>query len=241
MAQAFGVSQPTVGKWRRRFVAQRVDGLLDEPRPGAPRTVDDAAVERVIILTLETTPKTATHWSTRDMAKHVGLSHATIGRIWRAFSLQPHRSEIVKLSTDPLFIEKVRDVVGLYVSPPEHAMVLCVDEQSQLQALDRTQPLLPMQPGQFERRTHDYERHGTLSLFAALEIATGKVIGRCFHRHRAREFKRFLDTIEAAVPAELDIHIVCDNYATHKTPLIKRWMARHRAITAISSQPPPPG
>lgn len=241
MAQALGVSQPTVGKWRRRFVAQRVDGLLDEPRPGAPRTVDDAAVERVIILTLETTPKTATHWSTRDMAKHVGLSHATIGRIWRAFSLQPHRSETVKLSTDPLFIEKVRDVVGLYVSPPEHAMVLCVDEQSQLQALDRTQPLLPMQPGQVERRTHDYERHGTLSLFAALDIATGKVIGRCFHRHRAREFKRFLDTIEAAVPAELDIHIVCDNYATHKTPLIKRWMARHRAITAISSQPPPPG
>jgi transposase len=217
----------TVGKWRGRFLAQRLDGLLDEPRPGAPRQISDAQVERVLTLTLESTPTNATHWSTRLMARRCGMSQSAVSRIWRAFALQPQRSETFKLSRDPLFIEKVRDIVGLYLNPPERALVLCVDEKAQIQALDRTQPLLPMRPGQIERRTHDYERHGTTSLFAALEMASGKVIGECHRRHRAIEFRQFLDTVDAATPAELDVHVILDNYGTHKTPLIQRWLLRH--------------
>ena len=191
------VSGATVGKWRRRFLERRVDGLLDEPRPGAPRTVGDAEVERVLTLTLEQTPRDATHWSTRSLAAQVGLSKNTVHRIWRAFGLQPHRTETFKLSSDPLFIEKVRDIVGLYLSPPDRALVLCVDEKAQIQALDRTRPLLPMRPGQVERRTHDYVRHGTTTLFAALDARTGEVIGRCQQRHRSVEFRKFLDAIDA--------------------------------------------
>jgi transposase len=226
VAQELRVTGATVGKWRRRFVEQRLDGLLDEPRPGAPRTVDDAAVERVVALTLESTPRNATHWSTRSMAAEVGLSKNTVQRIWHAFSLQPHRTESFKLSSDPLFIEKVRDIVGLYLSPPERALVLCVDEKSQIQALDRTRPLLPLRPGQVERHTHDYLRHGTTTLFAALDTRTGEVIGQCQPRHRSREFRKFLDTIDAAVPAELEVHLIMDNYGTHKTALIQRWLAK---------------
>ena len=226
VAAALRVSQPMVGKWRRRFLAKRLDGLLDAPRPGAPRTITDAAVERVLTRTLETRPPAATHWSTRAMAQACGLSRSTVHRIWRAFALQPHRTETFKLSTDPLFIEKVRDIVGLYLHPPERALVLCVDEKSQIQALDRTQPLLPMRPGQVERRTHDYVRHGTTSLFAALDAKTGQVIGELHRRHRAIEFRKFLDTVDAAVPAALDVHLILDNYGTHKTPLIHRWLAR---------------
>jgi transposase len=188
--------------------------------------ISDADVERVITLTLETTPEDATHWSTRSMAKRSGLSQSAISRIWRAFALQPHRSETFKLSKDPLFIEKVRDIVGLYLSPPDKALVLCVDEKSEVQALDRTAPLLPMRPGQIERRTHDYVRHGTTSLFAALDTATGKVIGSLHKRHRSLEFIKFLDQIDAAVPPDLDIHLVLDNYATHKTPRVHRWLAK---------------
>ena len=226
VARELRVNEDTVGKWRQRFLAQRVDGLLDEPRPGAPRTVSDAQVEQVVMLTLERTPREATHWSTRAMAARCGLSQSTVARIWRAFGLQPHRTESFKLSKDPLFIEKVRDIVGLYLDPPDRALVLCVDEKSQIQALDRTQPLLPMRPGQVERRTHDYVRHGTTSLFAALDVKTGEVIGRCQRRHRAAEFRKFLNTIDAAVPRDLDVHLVVDNYATHKTPLIRRWLAK---------------
>jgi len=200
--------------------------LVDEPRPGAPRTVTDAKVEEVVRLTLETKPREATHWSTRGMAARCGLSQSTVTRIWRAFGLQPHRTETFKLSPDPLFVEKVRDIVGLYLDPPDRALVLCVDEKSQIQALDRTQPLLPMRPGQAERRTHDYVRHGTTSLFAALEVKSGKIIGQCHHRHRALEFRKFLDTVEAAVPRDLDIHLILDNYATHKTPVIRRWLTK---------------
>src|SRR5438034_5432884 len=220
------VSRPAVGKWRRRFVSRRLDGLLDEPRPGAPRQISDTQVERVITLTLESTPSHATHWSTRLMARRCGMSQSAVSRIWRAFALQPHRSETFKLSRDPLFIEKVRDIVGVYLNPPDRALVLCVDEKAQMQALDRTQPLLPMRPGQVERRTHDYARHGTTSLFAALDPRTGQVIGRCHRRHRAVEFRKFLDAIEAAVPADRAVHLVLDNYATHKTPLIRRWLAQ---------------
>ena len=209
-----------------RVCVDGLDGLLDQPRSGRPRMIDDADVERVIALTLETTPRDATHWSTRSMAKKSGLSHTTISRIWRAFALQPHRTETFKLSADPLFIEKVRDIVGLYLNPPDRALVLCVDEKSQIQALDRTRPLLPLRPGQVERRTHDYVRHGTTSLFAALDAKTGQVIGRCHRRHRALEFRKFLDTIESAVPAGLDVHLIADNYATHKTALIRNWFAK---------------
>ncbi len=216
----------TVGKWRRRFVERRMDGLYDEPRSGAPRTIDDARIEAVIVRTLESTPPGATHWSSRGMARTSGLSVSSVQRIWRAFGLQPHRTETFKLSSDPLFVDKVRDVVGLYVAPPSHAVVLCVDEKSQIQALDRSQPLLPMRPGQVERRTHDYTRHGTTSLFAALDIATGRVIGKCYPRHRATEFRRFLDEIEKAVPDDLNVHLVMDNYATHKTALIRNWLAK---------------
>jgi transposase len=226
VAAKLGLDRQTVGKWRRRFMEQRVAGLHDEPRSGAPRTIDDARIEAVIVRTLESCPENATHWSSRDMAKTSGLSVSTVQRIWRAFGLQPHRMETFKLSTDPNFVAKVRDVVGLYVSPPEHAIVLCVDEKSQIQALDRSQPMLPMRPGQPARRSHDYKRHGTTSLFAALDIATGRVIGRCYGRHRAAEFRKFLDEIEAAVPRELDVHLVMDNYVTHKTPMIRRWLAK---------------
>lgn len=226
VAARLGVNPMTVSKWRRRYVEHRVDGLLDEPRSGAPRTIDDERIEAVIVATLETMPPDATHWSSRGMARASGLSVSTVQRIWRAFGLQPHRSETFKLSTDPLFVEKVRDVVGLYIAPPARAVVLCVDEKSQIQALDRSQPLLPMRPGQVERRTHDYKRHGTTSLFAALDIATGRVIGKCYPRHRAKEFRKFLDEIEANVPDDLDIHLVMDNYATHKTPLIRNWLAK---------------
>jgi transposase len=226
VAARFGVTKQMVGKWRARFVARRVDGLLDEPRPGAPRTISDARVETVIRKTLEATPKDATHWSTRSMAKASGLSQSAIGRIWRAFGLQPHRTETFKLSTDPLFIEKVRDIVGLYLNPPEHALVLCVDEKTQVQALNRSQPLLPLRPGQVERRTHDYVRHGTTSLFAALDAKAGTVIAECPRRHRATEFRKFLDTIDRTVPPQLDVHLILDNYATHKTALIRRWLAR---------------
>jgi transposase len=227
VAEELGVTRQMVGKWRQRFVDRRLDGLLDEPRPGAPRRLSDADVERVITKTLESTPRGATHWSTRSMAQATGMSQSAISRMWRAFALQPHRSETFKLSKDPLFIEKVRDVVGLYLHPPDKAMVLCVDEKSQIQALDRSQPLLPLRPGQAERRTHDYTRHGTTSLFAALDLATGRVIGQFHRRHRAIEFRKFLIRIDDAVPESLDVHIVLDNYATHKTPAIQRWLARH--------------
>ena len=226
VAARLRVAPMTVGKWRRRFVERRIDGLRDEPRTGAPRTIDDARIEAVIVQTLESVPPDATHWSSRGMARACGLSVSTVQRIWRAFGLQPHRLEAFKLSTDPDFVAKVRDVVGLYVSPPAHAVVLCVDEKSQIQALDRSQPMLPMRPGQPARRSHDYTRHGTTSLFAALDIATGRVIGKCYARHRATEFRKFLDEIEAAVPPDLHVHLVMDNYATHKTKLIRNWFAR---------------
>jgi len=226
VAQRLHINRGTVGKWRGRFLAKRADGLLDEPRPGAPRKISDAAVERVVTLTLESKPKDATHWSTRSMSKRAGLSQSAITRIWRAFGLQPHRSETFKLSTDPLFVDKVRDIVGLYLNPPDKALVLCVDEKAQIQALDRTQPLLPMRPGQPELRTHDYKRHGTTSLFAALDAASGRVIGECHRRHRSVEFRKFLDTIEEAVPRNLDVHLIMDNYGTHKTALIRRWLMK---------------
>ena len=226
VAKKLRVSPQMVGRWRARFVARRLDGLLDEPRPGAPRAISDDQVEAVIVRTLETTPRGATHWSTRAMAKATGLSHVTIARIWHAFGLRPHRTETFTLSPDPLLIEKVRDVVGLYLNPPDHALVLCVDEKSQIQALDRTQPLLPMQPGQAARHTHTYRRHGTTSLFAALDTQSGRVIGSLYSRHRSIEFRKFLDQIDTAVPTDLDVHLVLDNYGTHKTPLIQRWLAK---------------
>lgn len=226
VARHLRVCGATVCKWRGRFVSRRLDGLLDEPRPGAPRSITDAEVERVVTMTLETLPKNATHWSTRSMAAVSGLSQTAVARIWRAFSLQPHRVETFKLSKDPLFVEKVRDIVGLYLDPPERAMVLCVDEKSQIQALDRTQPILPMRPGQAERRSHDYTRHGTTTLFAALDVASGSVIGQCHRRHRAVEFRKFLDRIDSEVPETLDIHIVLDNYGTHKTQRIRDWFAK---------------
>ena len=219
-------SADTVGKWRRRYAAEGLDGLYDEPRPGAPRQIGDDAIAEAVRLTLEETPPDATHWSLRSMARASGHAPSTIHRIWRAFGLQPHRSETFKLSSYPFFVEKVRDIVGLYLAPPDRALVLCVDEKSQIQALDRSQPLLPMRPGQAERRSHDYKRHGTTSLFAALDIATGEIIGKCFPRHRAREFRKFLDLVEANVPADLDIHIVMDNYGTHKTKAIRDWFAK---------------
>ena len=239
VAAKLDVVEMTVGKWRRRFVEDRLEGLRDEPRPGAPRTVDDARIEATIVKTLESLPRDATHWSSRGMAKESGLSVSSVQRIWRAFGLQPHRMETFKLSSDPDFVAKVRDVVGLYVSPPQHAVVLCVDEKSQIQALDRSQPMLPMRPGQPARRSHDYMRHGTTSLFAALDIATGRIIGKCYSRHRAAEFRKFLDEIEAAVPRGLDVHLIMDNYATHKAPLIRNWLAKrprwHVHLTPTSS------
>src|SRR5437867_4933518 len=226
VARELRLTKQTIGKWRTRFLSQRLDGLLDEPRPGAPRRIGDTEVERVMRLTLETTPRDATHWSTRAMARRCGLSQTAVSRIWRAFALRPHRVATFKLSKDPLFIEKVRDIVGLYLAPPDKALVLCVDEKTQIQALDRTQPLLPMRPGQVARRAHDYRRHGTTSLFAALDVKTGKVFGECHRRHRSTEFRQFLDSIDAAVPARLDVHLILDNYGTHKTALIHRWLAK---------------
>ncbi len=225
-AEQLGITIQTVGKWRKRFQDQGVDGLLDAPRPGAQRTITDQDVERVLTLTLESQPQAATHWSTRSMAQRCGLSQSAVSRIWRAFALQPHRSETFKLSNDPLFIDKVRDIVGLYLSPPERAVVLCVDEKSQIQALNRSQPLLPMRPGQIERRTHDYVRHGTTSLFAALDAKTGEILAQCHRRHRAVEFRKFLRCIDQAVPEDLDVHLILDNYATHKSPMIHQWLVK---------------
>lgn len=229
VAARLRVNPVTVGKWRKRFLELRLDGLADEPRPGAPRSITDAMVEQVVTRTLETKPKAATHWSTRGMAEAVGLSQSAIVRIWNAFGLKPHQSATFKLSTDPYFVEKVRDVVGLYLSPPDNAIVLSVDEKSQVQALDRTQPLLPMTPGQAERRTHDYVRNGTTSLFAALNVATGQVIGQCYRRHRQQEFLKFLNAIDAQLERQegVQIHIIMDNYGTHKTPAVRRWFERH--------------
>ncbi len=228
VAARLRVHPVTVGKWRARFVAKGLEGLLDEPRPGAKRTVTDDKVEEVVVKTLEERPADgATHWSTRSMAKATGMSQTSISLIWRAFGLQPHRAESFKLSTDPLFIEKVRDVVGLYLDPPERAVALCVDEKSQIQALNRYAPILPMMPGTPERPIHDYVRHGTTSLFAALNMATGTVFGSLHRRHRAVEFKKFLIRIDDEVPQGLDIHLILDNYATHKTPEIQRWLLRH--------------
>jgi transposase len=229
VAEQLGITNVTVGKWRQRFVERRLDGLNDDPRPGVPRTVTDEDVERVVTLTLETKPGNATHWSTRSMAKRSGLSQSTVSRIWRAFCLQPHREETFKISEDPYFVEKVRDIVGLYMSPPDHALVLSVDEKSQVQALDRSQPLLPLQPGYTERRTHDDDRHGTTRLFAALDVATGKVIGKCHRRHRHQEFLKFLKHLDKTIektPGQ-EIHLILDNDATHKTPAVRRWFARH--------------
>ena len=227
VAAKLGVVPATVSKWRRRFVAKRLDGLLDEPRPGGPRTIADEQIEAVIVATLERTPKDATHWSRASMAAETGLSRSAIGRIWKEFRLKPHLVDTFKLSADPLFVEKVRDVVGLYLDPPERALVLCVDEKSQIQALDRSAPVLPMMPGMPERRTHDYARFGVTTLFAALDIANGQVIGSLHRRHRAIEFKKFLTKIDTQVPADLDIHLVCDNLSTHKTPAIVRWLETH--------------
>jgi len=227
IAAELGITRGMAAKWRARFVEHRLDGLTDEPRPGRPRTVSDDKVEEVIVKTLETTPRDATHWSTRSMATEVGLTQSAVSRIWRAFGLQPHRQETWELSKDPLFIDKVRDVVGLYLNPPERAVVLCVDEKSQIQALDRTAPILPMRPGVPQRATHDYKRSGTSSLYAALDVTTGKVIGALHSRHRAIEFKRFLQTLDRELPDDLDVHLVLDNSSTHKTPAIQKWLAAH--------------
>ena len=230
VAAQLGCAPVTVGKWRARFVAARLDGLVDEDRPGRPASITIDQVEAVVVATLEETPKNATHWSRTSMAAKSGLSKSTIGRIWRDFGLKPHLSDTFKLSTDPLFVEKVVDVVGLYHNPPEKAVVLCVDEKSQIQALDRSQPVLPMMPGMPERRTHDYYRNGITTLFAAFDVADGTVISELHRHHRAAEFKKFLVTIDKTVPEDLDIHIVCDNYGTHKTPAIKSWLAKHPRV-----------
>jgi transposase len=227
IAERLGINRAMAAKWRSRFALDGLDGLTDEPRPGRPRTIDDEQVDAVITKTLETTPKDATHWSTRSMAREVGLTQTAVSRIWRAFGLQPHRQDTFKLSKDPLFVEKVHDLVGLYLDPPERAVVLCVDEKSQIQALDRTAPILPMLPGTPQRATHDYKRAGSSSLYAALDLTTGKVIGKLHSRHRAIEFKQFLQTIDRAVPADLDVHLVLDNSSTHKTPAVQRWLTAH--------------
>jgi transposase len=230
LAVRLGVNRGTVTKWRNRFGEMRCDGLLDEPRPGRPRLVDDDAVEALIVATLETAPTDATHWSSRSMARRLGMSQSTVSRVWRAFGLAPHKQDSWKLSSDPLFVEKVRDVVGLYLNPPERALVLCVDEKTQIQALNRTQPVFPMLPGTPKRASHDYVRHGTSSLYAALDLSTGKVIGSLHARHRAQEFLAFLKKIDANVPADLDIHLVLDNASTHKTPAVKRWLTAHPRV-----------
>ena len=227
VSASLSVSKQTVGKWRKRFIEGGVGALGDAPRPGGPRSISDAKVEEVVTRTLEATPENATHWSTRKLAAASGISHDSVARIWRAFGLQPHRTESFRLSTDPFFVEKVRDVVGLYMSPPENALVLCVDEKSQMQALERSQPVLPIRPGRPERRCHDYYRHGTTSLFAAFDVASGVVIGECRKRHTSADFLAFLRTVERECPKEFEIHAVLDNYATHKTPAVRRWLARH--------------
>jgi transposase len=227
LSERLGLAITTVRRWRNRFVVDRLDGLLDEPRPGRPRTVGDEQIKDLITKTLETSPPNATHWSTRSMAEQLGLSQSMVSRVWRAFGLAPHKQDSWKLSKDPLFVEKVRDVVGLYLNPPEHAVVLCVDEKTQIQALNRTAPVFPMLPGTPARATHDYVRHGTSSLYAALDLATGKVIGSLHSRHRAQEFLAFLKKIDAEVPADLDCHVVLDNASTHKTPAVKRWLTNH--------------
>ena len=224
VAEALGVSRQTVATWRGRFAERRLEGLVDAPRSGAPRSIGDEAVERLVALTLEEAPRNATHWSTRSMARRAGMSQTAVGRIWRAFGLRPHRMETFKLSSDPAFVDKVRDVVGLYLAPPDRALVLCVDEKPQIQAAKGTAPAFPMRPGQAERRTHDYKRHGTTDLFAALDVRAGTVIGACKGRHRAVEFRAFLDQIEAAVPGGLDVHLVLDNLKTHKTRLVHDWL-----------------
>jgi transposase len=226
VAKALGVSRPTVATWRGRFAAHRLEGLVDVPRPGAPRRIGDEAVERLIALTLEEAPADATHWSTRSMAKRAGMSQTAVSRIWRAFGLRPHRTETFKLSSDPAFVDKVRDVVGLYLAPPDRALVLCIDEKPQIGAAQGTAPVLPMRPGQPERRTHDYRRHGTLDLFAALDVKAGTVIGACERRHRSVEFRAFLDRVERGVPPGLEVHLVLDNLKTHKTRLIHDWLVK---------------
>ncbi len=231
IADEFGCNASTVGKWRVRFAERGLDGLHDEPRPGKPRTIRDEQVERVIVKTLEEQPANATHWSTRSMAAATGMSQSAVSRIWRAFGLKPHLAESFKLSPDPQFIDKVRDIVGLYLNPPEAAVVLCVDEKSQIQALDRSAPVLPLMPGVPERRTHDYVRYGTTNLYAALDVSSGLVISEMTPRHRAEEFRRFLNLIDATVPADLDVHVVLDNSSTHKTPSIQRWLVRHPRFT----------
>ena len=247
IADIVGVTRQTVRTWRERFAEHRLDGLDDEPRCGAPRKIGDDRIEAIVVKTLETKPDNATHWSTRGMAKASGVSTSTVNRIWKAFSLQPHRTETFKLSTDPQFVEKVRDIVGLYMSPPQNALVVCVDEKSQIQALDRTQPVLPMRMGQVERRTHDYDRHGTTTLFAGFiaavsvktDVKAGSVIGKCMPRHRAQEFRAFLDEVQRNVPKDLDIHVVMDNASSHKTEMIQRWFAKrprwHMHFTPTSS------
>ena len=226
VARALGVSRPTVATWRRRFAAHRLEGLVDAPRSGAPRTIGDEAVERLVALTLEEAPQGATPWSTRAMARRAGMSQTAVSRIWRAFGLRPHRAETFKLSSDPALVEKVRDIVGLYLAPPERALVLCVDEKPQIQAAQGTAPSLPMRPGQAERRTHDYRRHGTLDLFAALDVRAGTVIGACERRHRSVEFRAFLDRVERGVPPDLEVHLVLDNLKTHRTGLIHDWLVK---------------
>jgi transposase len=227
VAERLGISRPTVTKWRSRFLARRLDGLADEPRPGAARTITDERVEQVLVLTLETTPPDATHWSTRSLARQLGMSQSAISRIWRAFGLKAHLVDTFKLSTDPQFIDKVRDIVGLYLNPPQAALVLCVDDKTSVQALDRTAPILPLLPGTPQRASHDYTRHGVTNLYAALDVASGNVITELTARHRAIEFRRFLARIDQAVPAELAVHVICDNSSTHKTPAIQRWLLAH--------------
>jgi len=231
IAARLGCNKDTVGKWRGRFARQGLDGLHDEPRPGKPRSIGDEQIERVIVKTLEQSPPNATHWSTRSMAAATGMSQSAVSRIWRAFGLKPHQTEAFKLSPDPQFIDKVRDIVGLYLNPPDAAVVLCVDEKSQIQALDRSAPILPLMPGVPERRTHDYVRNGTTNLYAALDLASGQVIADMTPRHRAEEFRRFLNLIDASVPEHLEVHVVLDNSSTHKTPSIQRWLVRHPRFT----------
>ncbi len=231
IAERLDCHPATVGRWRGRFARRGFDGLHDEPRPGRPRSITDADVERVIVKTLEEQPRDATHWSTRSMAAATGMSQSAVSRIWRAFGLKPHQRESFKLSPDPQFIDKVRDIVGLYLNPPEAAVVLCVDEKAQIQALDRSAPVLPLMPGVPQRASHDYTRNGTTNLYAALDVASGRVLAEMTPRHRAEEFRRFLTLIDKSVPAHLDVHVVCDNSSTHKTPSIQRWLVRHPRFT----------
>src|SRR5690349_12380446 len=227
VAKNLHITGATVCKWRERFRVNRLEGLLDEPRPGAPRSITDAQVEEVVTKTLESMPENSAHWSSRLMAKKIGLSQTAVMRIWHAFGLQPHRVENLKLSKDPPFVEKVRDIVGLYMDPPDRAIVVCVEEKSQVQALNRTQPILPLAPGVLARQSHDYERHGVTSLFAALDVASGITISNCYRRHRHQEFLRFLDEIEANLPRGFDVHLVMDNYGTHKVAKVRGWLMRH--------------